>query len=461
MDVRETIRAWLQGALGGRRFIIACPVIQECGWLAREVTDLGAAGCFLLAGRAGAGDVPAPDLGPQRVLGLPPGDLMASIRDAERAFRALPDHVVAEIDRFDPAREALALGAFFGNGLPVAGRRMFGGRPTAWQALEDKVVIDEVWDAAGVPRARREVVPVAEAAAAAERIDEGDGTVWAGDQREGFHGGASHTFRVQDDAGRRRARAFLGAHADRVRVMPFLEGVPCSIHGLVLPETVLAFRPAEMVVLRREGGSGFHYMRAATAWDPPPADREAMRAIARRVGAHLREAVGYRGAFTVDGVMTRDGFRPTELNPRVGAAMGMVVRDLPLTLLHYALIEGATFPMDPAAFEADRVADADASRVGRLGFTFEGEVGGSRHFALSRGPDGALRAHDGDDGADVLGVVGPGPAGVFVNFVLKPSVLEVGRSVGPLAAELVAYCDARLGSRIGPVTPARDVRPSP
>ena len=28
------------------------------------------------------------------------------------------------------------------------------------------------------------------------------------------------------------------------------------------------------------------------------------------------------GAYTVDGVMTEQGFRPTELNPRVGAAMG-------------------------------------------------------------------------------------------------------------------------------------------
>src|SRR5690606_15850893 len=97
---------------------------------------------------------------------LPPSDMMEGIRAAERAFRALPDDVLADIDAFDPDHTALALGPFFGDGRPVAGRRMFGGRPPAWIALEDKVVIDAVWDAAEVRRAPSEVVPVDEAAGA-------------------------------------------------------------------------------------------------------------------------------------------------------------------------------------------------------------------------------------------------------------------------------------------------------
>ena len=104
--------------------------------------------------------------------------------------------------------------------------------------------------------------------------------------------------------------AFLAARCDRVRVMPFLEGIPCSIHGVVFPEGVATFRPVEMVTLRRPRESGrLRYAGAATFWDPPDDDREVMRDLARRVG-ELRRRVGYRGAFTVDGVLAAEAFCP-------------------------------------------------------------------------------------------------------------------------------------------------------
>jgi len=111
----EVIREWLRGVVGGKRFVVAAGVVQECGGLAKQVLDLGASACFLLAGRVGTGPVPPPELGPQRVLGLPDGEMMDAIHAAERAFRALPDDVLAELEAFDPDhflpgfRAALAL----------------------------------------------------------------------------------------------------------------------------------------------------------------------------------------------------------------------------------------------------------------------------------------------------------------------------------------------------------------
>jgi hypothetical protein len=70
--------------------------------------------------------------------------------------------------------------------------------------------------------------------------------------------------------------------------MPFLEGIPSSIHGIVCPGAVATFRPVEMVTLRRPGSTRLHYAGAATFWDPPDEDREVMRDLARRVGAGLR-----------------------------------------------------------------------------------------------------------------------------------------------------------------------------
>ena len=100
---------------------------------------------------------------------------------------------------------------------------------------------------------------------------------------------------------------------DRVRVMPFLEGIATSIHGIVLPDGVVALRPVEMVTLRR--GHELRYSGCATFWDPPDEIREEMRDVARRVGERLRAEVDFRGAFTVDGVATADGLPADRAEP--------------------------------------------------------------------------------------------------------------------------------------------------
>ena len=180
---------------------------------------------------------------------------------------------------------------------PILGRPVVSGRPTAFIALEDKLLADDLWDAAGVPRAPYDVLPVERVAlAAATRELAGPlGAVWSGDTKEGFNGGGDYVRWVRDEADQARALAYFLPRCDRVRVMPFLDGVPCSIHGLVLPDGTAAFRPVEISILRDEAARTFTYGGLSTFWDAPPADREAMRDSARRVGEHLRAAYDYRG----------------------------------------------------------------------------------------------------------------------------------------------------------------------
>jgi hypothetical protein len=131
-----------------------------------------------------------------------------------------------------------------------------------------------------------------------------------------------------------------------------------------------------------------------------------MRDLARRVGAGLRERVGYRGAFTVDGVLAAEGFLPTELNPRLGAGLSMMTMDLPglpVSLLDRALAE-------------------DGRRA-----------------------DGVLS-------------FGPSRVGGFVRLALDPGRVPVGRSVAPLAVAAFALADERFGTGIGLLEPARAVR---
>ena len=227
------------------------------------------------------------------------------------------------------------------------------------------------------------------------------------------------------------AVAFLAARCDRVRVMPFLEGIPCSIHGVVFPGGVAAFRPVEMVTLRRPGGRGrLRYAGAATFWDPPAADREVMRDLARRVGDGLRERVGYRGAFTVDGVLAAEGFLPTELNPRLGAGLSMMTRDLPdlpVALLDRALVEGEPLAYGAGDLERQVLAAADPTRAGGAWtVTDRGPAGATRELPVVF-EGGACRPAA--DGRPADGVLSFGPSGVggFVRLALDPGRVPVGR----------------------------------
>ena len=73
-------------------------------------------------------------------------------------------------------------------------------------------------------------------AAAAARLDGGAGTVWAGDARDGFNG--RRCLRALGRRLRRRRRCRGSGRAPHAALRagprrPFVEGIPCSIHGLV------------------------------------------------------------------------------------------------------------------------------------------------------------------------------------------------------------------------------------
>lgn len=452
----EAILPFLQRVYGGRRWLVGLEVAQGATATCRRLRAWGCPKGLVIAARSATGPLPDPDDADVILLHRPHLPMMEAIHDAEEALRELPAAVRAAVDTWDPDGQALALGAFFSDGRPIAGRRFWGRRPAEWRRLEDKVVVDACWDAAGVVRAPSEVVELTEEAvrAAHARLDRGLGTVWSGDATAGFHGGATYTTVVRAGGDVGPAVVHLRRRCRRARGMPFLEGIPCSAHGVVFPDHVVVLRPAEMVVLRG-GRTGFVYFRGGTCWDPPPARRDELRAAVRRVGEHLRATLGYRGAFTVDGVMSAEGFRPTELNPRVGAALGMMHGALPFQMLSDALVEGHVPPVDPVALEAELLAHADAHRVGSLGVTFPTVLSEARELRLRW--DGAAwgACDEGDPEADARLSIGPGVAGGYANlsFARPP----VGESLGPRAVGLAAWLDAHVGAGFGPLTAARDV----
>ena len=429
---------------------------MESAGNARRVIEQGGAAIAVAVTR-GTGDLPEGvdtrclDLGPVATM-------MEGIRRGERVLADLPADVVAWIDAFDPDRTARAIVPFFSGHDVLSGRRVWGARDPRWKALEDKTTVDALWDRIGVRHAPVRVVPLSELEEAHAGIDRGAGTVIAADNKLGWHGGAEFTRWAHDlDDVRAIGREFAGA-AERVRVMPFLEGVPCSIHGLVFPEHVAVFRPCEMMVLRNPAAREFRYAQAATFWDPPVADREDMRAIARRVGEALRREIAYRGAFTIDGVMTEDGFRPTELNPRMGAALGVMSRafdGLPVTLLNMAVVEDLSIDWRPHELEATLLAKADEVRAaGGMCVVTRPVPHGKRWY---RHADGAwIPCAESDRTVEVA--IGPHAAGAILFSRWAPGSLLVGERVGPVICSLLRHLDGELDLGLGPIEAAPDVR---
>ena len=351
----------------GRRVVVAGVVLGGSGVVVDTFRSLGASDVFVLAQTRGTG--PIPEGTAYFDLEITAGTIDRALRATIAAVKDPPAAAIAALDEFDPNRSAIVVGDMFNEAAYIAGRRSLSYRRPEWVALEDKVVIDACWERWGVARAPSVVVETdfTSLVNAASELDEGQGTVWAGDAREGFNGGAEYARWVRNRTDAEAAAAFLGAHCDQARVMPFLEGIPCSIHGVVFDDDVAALRPFEMVTLRRAEGPELFYAGIASYWDPPRADREEMRAIARRVGAALRTDVDYRGGFTIDGVMTAEGFRPTELNPRPGAALGTLSRahpELPLSLLFPAISGGVELDYRPTDLEELLLSGADRVRAG-------------------------------------------------------------------------------------------------
>ena len=458
---REYYDALLRPLFEGRKFVLAGGLAASLGRRARALAALGAARPFLLAFGEGTGELPGPEDTHLHLFDIRPRDLVDQLLQEEATLRALPQNISAMIDRWDPDGSARVLCAP-GDVPIVAGRETYAGRKPAWIALEDKTTIDAFWDAAGVKRAPSRIVAAEhrELVTAAAALDQGLGTVWVADVKSGLHGGTIGLRWVRPGEDGNAAADSLREIADRVRVMPFLEGIPVSMHGIVFEDAVAVFRPVEMVVLRPREGDRLLYAGCSNWFDPGPEDRDAMRSTARRVGHALRERVDYRGAFTMDGVLSRDGFVPTELNPRTGAGLSTLLAglvDFPFGPLCWAVAEGERLAFRPALLERAVLDSADRHRVGggsiTTGTTFDAGT-----FDLVH--DGAeYREARENEAPDATLVVGHNPIGGYLSFSLDADRNQPGTTAAPEMCRALRFSDHRLGTGFGPLTPARNVRP--
>ncbi len=473
---RAEVTRRLAAPLAGRPVIIGPTVLAGA---TSTVAGLRALGCPVLVVATTRGAGPVPDLDEVTVTSVVApevGSITDELRLMDRMARELPPDARAAVEAFDPDGRGLWwCGPFVTSDEPIDGRPVVFGRPAAYLALEDKMLADEVWVAAGVAHPAHALVEVDATALAAATTELAGplGTVWSGDARDGFNGAGNYVRWVLDERDQAAALAFFGPRCDRVRVQPFLEGVPCSIHGFVLPDGTAALRPVEIATLRDVARRRFVYGGVGTTWDPPEHDRDAMRDVVRRVGAHLASAHGYRGAFGIDGVLTADGFLPTELNPRMSAG-ATTVADVDrwfFLLLQATLLAGVDPGVDVADLEG-LVPLMDAERSGSIRAVWQGATAvtgahavpvrwDGRDFAVTADDRGDDRADDrADDRERATGdtvVVAATPTGFFATVDPCDS-LRAGVRVSDLTAALMRLADRAWGSDFGALEAAPEVR---
>lgn len=450
----EYFRALLERLVARHKFILAVGPLAASKIWTTQLSHVGAARPFVLADVEGTGARPSAEQATCYVLGIEAQTSESAFREYERRLASLPDEAVAAIEKYDPDRDAAAVTNPMFAVEDVAGRSNWMARPRRWSDLEDKCVVDQVWDAARVPRAPAAVVEAKldQLQRAAKKLDRGRGTVWCGDTRSGVHGSAQGIRWVRTAEDERLAHEFFQRRCDRVRVMPFLEGVPCSIHGMVVTGQVISFRPIEMLTLRESGQSTFRYAGCASYWDPPLDDRRHMRGVARAVGAFLRDTCDYRGSFSVDGVLTEDGFLPTELNPRYGMGLSIlddVLSELPFRVLDLAVRKFPGLDLRPSALEELVVNALDQRRGGGAWSISSGpKPDVSVVCALVRRSGMYHHAAPGDR-RDAIMTVGPTHAGMFVRFVPEADRTPVGEPLGPRVVEAYAWADREIGTQFG------------
>lgn len=450
-----------------RKVICSFELLAGMTGLVANLRRWGAWPPLLLADGRGTGPIPAAAEAEILVLDTPRFDsLTDQVRARTRPADRLTPQVVASVEAYDPDASAVWWTSPIGPHTPLLDRPVFGGRPPQHIELEDKMLVDELLRAVGAPLSGAVTVPATPARLVAASRDVraatgADSVVWAGDARDGINGGGDFVRWVLTSDQARAASEFFASRCDRVRVSPFLEGVPCSVHGIVLPDGVVVLRPMELATLRDPEKGRFLYAGMGTSWESPSADADAMRKLARDFGEHLRHRVAYRGGFGLDGVLTEDGFRVTELNPRLSGGLIRLGRAAPaaqLELVHINSLLDRDVGKPARQIETEALALLEANRfVDVMGVSTAVTAAESLEVPVAAGQS-RLDAADSDD--QVVGSVlcGPSPLGTFVRLVAAEGAIGVGDRAAPLGVLLLDFADRTWGTGFGPVTMAAAVR---
>jgi hypothetical protein len=164
-----------------------------------------------------------------------------------------------------------------------------------------------------------------------------------------------------------------------------------------------------------------------------------MRSIARQAGEQLGREVAFRGTFTVDGVVTANGFWPTELNPRFGAGIMTIARGagIPMVLVNDLIVAGHDIGRTAAELEAHVVEHGDARRGGGTWMRSLDHDLEVISRPVTRSQDGSWSWAGPDD--EIAGRVTAGAG--FIRCLYDQMTTPIGLSTGARAAAFWEFID--------------------
>lgn len=444
----------LKKIVEGRKFIIAVGSLSDAIPWARALTHLGALPPFLLVDSIGTEEAPETVIFDWEIVCGSSNSVIGSLRNYAESLKQLSRYTRRRLDDFDPKHEAIAIAEPFLDVMEIAGRRVLAPPNTIWRSLEDKTQIDSFWDSAGIAHPPSRIVrtnSLAELRKANIDYDEGFGTVWAGDSREGCNGGATYVRWLSSEADQREIEEFFIRHCDLVRIAPFVEGIPCSIHGIVFPSSVVVFHPVELVVLRRGSNPRLFYAGAGTFWYSSEAQMREIRELAFKTGSLLQSELGYLGAFNIDGILTHGGFLATEMNTRFAAGLHLLsasTPDIPLALLEMVVRCG--MPLDYYPEDLQRLVMVSRGSFGQAYvrvLTEKSFTRGKRFSVVFDGQHADVTNQSGS--AEAMILTGQSQVGGIVIIRFGPRRMQAKGFVSEKAASALALADRILGTTFG------------
>ena len=171
--------------------------------------------------------------------------------------------------------------------------------------------------------------------------------------------------------------------------------------------------------------------------------------------------MGYRGPFGIDGILSENGYVPTEMNARSGAGLAPLAAglpDLPLAPLCLATIQGEALDYRPDVLERALVESADAHRTCAGWAVTQTTFDSSGVLEVVRDGDEYREIRSGEEPHGTF-QFGPSVMGGFVRFVLHPKWIQRGSSTAPEVVRALRFADRELGTDFGELEAARNLRP--
>lgn len=369
--MNETYRKALEPLFAGRLVVLFGSAASRLTHMAKQCLELGSRRVLVLAWAShGIGLGPLPS----DVQLLSPFPLETS-GDGMRIV--LPSHILEGLRTFDPHREALVIGSGSTSSCLIDGRAIINARPKLQEQYESKLISEQILSTVMDRKELTRIMGISHRNfyGQCSQIDLGDGIVLSGDSSTGPGTAGSHVWWVTNSAQAVNAVKHLRSNGGMVRVMPYVRGIPASMHGLVLADGLITCPPMQLINLLRssDGHVATRFFTAGSATlsvlDSHLMAR--MRTLIRSIGEELAARVGYRGMYCVDGIVTEDSFIPTEINTREGSSIGVhfsLADEVPIQLLNAAAL--STTAVASSARELDTALEMTSPKA-RIAITWK------------------------------------------------------------------------------------------